>query len=151
MLSLPWLNSNLFARFTITGSIPIEQENNQEKDKVVLLSLLFFAQLRQHGKIFQRRRVLGGLLAAGDVAEESAHDLAGARFGQAVGKANVVGPGQSADLANHVFLQLAFQVFGRRNAATQGDEADQSFTLELIWSADNRCLRDFFVMDEGAL
>ena len=129
MLSLPWLNSNLFARFTITGGIPIEQENNQEKDKVVLLSLLFLPQLRQHGKIFQRRRVLGGLLAAGDVAEESAHDLAGARLGKAVGEADVVGPGQSADLANHVFFQLAFQVFRGRNTPPQRHEANQSFSL----------------------
>src|SRR5260370_32876578 len=151
MLSLPWLNSNLFARFTITGSIPIEQENNPEKDKVVLLSLLFLAQFRQHGEIFQGRRILGGLLATGDVAEQPAHDFAGARLGQAVGEANVVGPGQSADLANHVFLQLAFQVFGRRNAATQGDEADKAFALELIWPADNRGLRDLVMMNEGAL
>ena len=45
--------------------------------------LIFLAQLREHGQVLQRRRVLRNRLGAGsDVAKQPAHDLAGARFGQ---------------------------------------------------------------------
>ena len=60
--------------------------------------LLVLPQLGQHGVVLERRRVAHRLLARGDVAQQAAHDLAAARLGQRVGEADLVGPGEGADL-----------------------------------------------------
>src|SRR5262249_39452701 len=66
------------------------------------LAFLLFPQPRQHAVILEGRRIAGGLPAAGDVAEQPAHDLAGAGLGQGVGEANVVRPGQRTDFLDDV-------------------------------------------------
>src|SRR5271156_2391487 len=62
------------------------------------LSILILAQFRQHRQILQRGRVARRRLAAGDVAQQPPHDLAGARLRQRFGEANLVGPSEGADL-----------------------------------------------------
>ena len=46
------------------------------------------------------------LLPGGDVAQQPAHDLAGARLGQRVGEADVRGLRDAADLVHHVLAQI---------------------------------------------
>src|SRR5262245_13644539 len=75
--------------------------------------LLFLAQSGEDAVILQRRCVLYCLLAAGDVAEQAAHDLAGARLRQGVGEADLVGSRQGADLLGDMFAQLLLQRLGR--------------------------------------
>src|SRR5262245_47884907 len=68
------------------------------------LPFLLLPQPGEDAVVLQRRRVLGRVLAAGDVAQQPTHDLAGARLGQRVGEADHVWPGQGADHADHVVL-----------------------------------------------
>ena len=68
--------------------------------------LVLLAQLGQHGQVFERRGIAGALDARGDVAEQPPHDLAAAGLGQGVGEADLVGPGQGADLLGDVGAQL---------------------------------------------
>jgi hypothetical protein len=67
------------------------------------LSLVFAPQLRQHAVVFERRGVADRGVARRDVAQQPAHDLAAARFGQGVREADVVGLGQRADFLADVF------------------------------------------------
>ena len=56
------------------------------------------AQLRDDGRILQRRDVLRDFLAARQRAQQPAHDLAGAGFRQHLGEADVIGLGDRAQL-----------------------------------------------------
>ena len=70
-----------------------------------VLFLVVRLQLRDHGRIGERRRV-AERLAFGDVAQQPAHDLARPRLRQIGGEQNVVGPGDRADLLDDVLLEL---------------------------------------------
>src|SRR6187200_730571 len=59
--------------------------------KTCFSSFLFLAQFRQNAEIFQRRCILRRRFAAGDVAQQSAHDFAGAGFWQRLCEADIVG------------------------------------------------------------
>ncbi len=63
-------------------------------------ALPFFrlAQLGDDREVFQRRRVALDLAVRGQFPQQPAHDLAGAGLGQRLGEADVVGPGQRANL-----------------------------------------------------
>src|SRR5262249_52645089 len=75
-----------------------------------LSSFFLLAQLREHAEIFQSGCVLCRRLAAGDVAKQAAHNLAGPCLGQGVCEANVVGTGQGADFLDDVLLEFGLQL-----------------------------------------
>src|SRR4051794_20555508 len=70
-----------------------------------VLFLVVRLQLSDHRRIGQRRRI-AERLALGDVAEQAAHDLAGAGLGQVGGEQDVVWPRNRADLLDDMFLQV---------------------------------------------
>ena len=112
--------------------------------------LFLLAQLGQDAVVFQRRRVARRLSAAGDVAQQPAHDLAGARLGQRVGEADLVGPGQGADLLGDVLA--AAPSSAPRSAASppiEGHEAGDALALDLVGLADDGGLGDLGVMRPG--
>src|SRR5260370_25024377 len=75
------------------------------------LSLFFiFSQFFEHRQIFECGDVARNLAAGGDLAEQASHYLAGTRFWQSVGKADVVWLSESADLFGNVGTKLVFQV-----------------------------------------
>ena len=74
------------------------------------------AQFCQDAEIFQRRRVAGDLLAAGDFLEQTPHDFSAARFRQRLGKTHFIGFGDRADVLADVFAQFFFQA--HRSAST---------------------------------
>src|SRR2546426_4401614 len=75
-----------------------------------LPSFLLLTQFREYAVILQRRGIARGLLAAGDVAEQAAHDLARARLGQGFREANLIRARQGADLLDDMVLQLLLQL-----------------------------------------
>ena len=85
------------------------------------------------------RRVADGFLAAGDVAEQAAHDFAAAGFRQGVGEADVVGLGQRADFLADVLLEFLAERFARL-ARLERDEDGDGFALQLVRPADRRRL-----------
>src|SRR5438093_492010 len=121
--------------------------------KTARLAKLFFflAQLGQHRVVLERRRVPHRLLPRRDVAQQTAHDLPAARLGQGLGEADVVGPGQGAELLPDVALQLGAQRLVGRAARARGDEADERAAPQLVRTAHDRGLRDLRVRDERAL
>src|SRR5215218_9061629 len=115
------------------------------------LLLVVRPQLLQHGEVFEGGRVAVGRAGGGDLAEQAAHDLAGARLGERVGEAYLVGAGERADLARDVAAQLLLQLVGRAPLAFERDEGDDALTLHLVGPADDRRLRHRLVRDERAL
>src|SRR5438105_1207159 len=108
---------------------PVSRRRDSLSMAGAALPLVFLAQLREHAVILQRRCIAGRLLAAGDVAEQAAHDLAGARFRQSLGEADLVWAGQRPDLLGDVRGQLLLQFLRRRVAAAERDEADDALAL----------------------
>src|SRR5690554_5115460 len=85
--------------------------------------LLFgLAQPCEHAQVLERGGVADALLAARDVAQESAHDLAAAGLRQRVGEADVVGLGERADLLRDVLAQLVLEPLRGLVVALEGDE-----------------------------
>src|SRR5207237_4105392 len=72
--------------------------------------LLLFPQTLQRREVFQRRDVSGDGAGGGDLAEEPAHDLAGAGLRQRFGEADLVRLGDVADLATDMRSQLLLQL-----------------------------------------
>ena len=70
------------------------------------------AQLIQDRRILKRRDVLGDLLAARHGFQQASHDLARARLGEIVGKADFIGLGDGTDLLGHPVAQLLDQRAG---------------------------------------
>src|SRR5688572_9151079 len=84
-------------------------------------SFLVLAQARQERVVLDRARVLHGLDPGRDVAQEPAHDLAAARFGQRVGEADLARPRELADLLRDVLHQLALERLVGDDAADRRD------------------------------
>ena len=84
-----------------------------EDDSELMLVLVLVLEPRDHGRIGQRRGV-PERLAFGDVAQQAAHDLAGARLRQIGRENHIVGARNRADLLDDVILQLADQDVGPR-------------------------------------
>src|ERR1041384_7309682 len=85
-------------------------------------SLFFLAQTRQHGVVLERGRVADRLVAAGDVAQEPAHDLPAACLREGVGEAEVVGAGEGADLLGDVLAEGLLQLLRGAVARFERDE-----------------------------
>ena len=60
------------------------------------LPLFRLAQLRNHRKIFKRSRIAFDFPMRSQLAQQTAHDLAGTRLGQLLGEANIVWPRERA-------------------------------------------------------
>jgi hypothetical protein len=86
-----------------------------------------------------------------DVAQEAAHDLAGAGLGQRVGEADLLGSGQRPDLLGDVAAQLLGQGVVGRDPGARRHEGDDGLALELVGAADDRGLGDLGVRDQRAL
>src|SRR5438874_4020511 len=104
------------------------------------LPFLFLAQLGQHTVILQRGGVLRRLFAAGDVAEQSPHDLPRAGLGQGIGETDLIRPGQGANLLDNVLAQVFLQLFGRGGSALERHEASNALPLDLIRPSHHRGL-----------
>ena len=70
------------------------------------LPFLLFPQPGKHAVVFQRGRILRGLFAGGNIAQQPAHDLARAGLRQRVGEADLIRAGQGADLLDYVIAQI---------------------------------------------
>ena len=73
----------------------------------------------------------------GDVAEQPPHDLAAAGLGQGVGEADLVGPGEGADLLGDVGAQLLPQRLAGLLARFERDEGGDRLALQLVGLADD--------------
>ena len=86
--------------------------------------------------ISRRRRLRGA----------AAHDLAAAGLGQGVGEADLVGPGQGADLLGDVGRAApSSSASSPVAAALERDERGDRLALELVGPADDGGLGDRFV------
>src|SRR5258708_1281411 len=111
---------------------------------------LFLPQFSEYRVVLQRARVLRRLLAAGDVAEQATHDLARARLGQGVGKADLIGSGQTADLLGDVLAQILFQFVAWYGSSFQRHKAADPLSLEFVRFAHHCSLGDPGMMDQRA-
>src|SRR5450830_1844066 len=93
--------------------------------------LVLDLQLRDDRRIRERRRV-AERLAFGDVAEEAAHDLAGARLRKIPGEQDLIRPRDPADLPDDVLLQLRDERVGWRVPLLQRDEGGNRLSLDLV-------------------
>src|SRR3712207_6518775 len=85
------------------------------------------------------------------LAQEPAHNLAGARLGERVGEAYLVGAGECPDLLRDVAAQLLLQLVRGLALAFERDEGDDALAFQLVGAADDRGLRDRLVRDQSAL
>ena len=89
----------------------------------LLLDVLHDGRVPQGGGVTQR-------LPFGDVLEQPAHDLAGARLRQVGGEDHRLGAGDLADLRPHPLPQLAGQLVRGLEALSQQHEAQRPHSLE---------------------
>src|SRR5262249_38738351 len=109
-------------------------------------------EVGDHARVGKRCRVAEvGDVAFGDLAQDAAHDLAGAGLRQAGGPLDDVGLGERADLAAHVLDQLPAQSVGRLRSDHQGDVGVDALALDLVRVADHGGLGHGRVADQGAL
>src|SRR5690606_40933030 len=108
-------------------------------------------QALDHGPVLERADVARQLLARGDAAQQAAHDLARARLGQGVGEADLLGPGDRADLLHDVPLELLAQRVRRLHALLERDERDDGLALHLVGTAHHRGLGDLRVRHQRRL
>ncbi len=105
-----------------------------------------------HGGVGEGRGVAEAAeLVLGDLAQDAAHDLAGARLGQAGRELDEVGRGDRADLLAHPGDELLAQVLARLLAGHQRDVGVDALALDVVRVADDRGLGDLRVGDERAL
>src|SRR5450830_1674953 len=115
-----------------------------------LFVLVLDLQLRDDRRIRERRGV-AERLAFGDVAEEAAHDLAGARLRKISGEQDLIRPRDPADLPDDVLLQLRDERVGWRVPLLQRDEGGNRLSLDLVRLADDSGFGDAGIIDERAL
>src|SRR2546421_2690560 len=92
-----------------------------------LFFVLLSGKIGDHAQVFQRRDVASDHVRGHDFTQEPAHDLAAARFGQGVGKADLLGAREGADLMRYPlaefltqFVVLAALAFLERHEAAYG-------------------------------
>ena len=91
------------------------------------------------------------VLVGSDLAQNAAHDLAGARLGQAGRPLDEIGRGDRTDLLSHPQHELLAQRVVRRLAGVQRHKGVDALALEVVRIADDRCLSDLGVGDQCAL
>src|SRR5471032_683220 len=100
-----------------------------------------FFQLIQDGRIFQRRHILRNRLALGQHAQQTAHDFAGAGFGEVVAEADFLWFRDRADFLAYPVAQLQRQFLrflagGAR--LLQDDEGADRFARRVVRAAHHR-------------
>ena len=75
---------------------------------------------RSSSVVMSPRDLIGG----DDLAQQAAHDFAGACFGQSFAEANLLRPSKLADFLGDPFAQLGVEFFGRLRLLLEGDEGD---------------------------
>jgi hypothetical protein len=98
--------------------------------------------------------VASPVAALGDVAQQAAHDLAGAGLGQLGHDHDRLGLGDRTDLLGHVVAQVlddARVVVGGVGVRAQDDEGHDGLTGGLVVGADDRGLGDPRVADQRRL
>ena len=109
-------------------------------------------QVGDDGGIGERRGVAEMLVLFGrDLAQDPAHDLAGARLRQPRRPLDEIRRRDRADFLAHPLRELGAELLGRRLAALQRDVGVDALALDLVREADDRGLGDFRVRDERAL
>ena len=83
------------------------------------------AELLHHRRVAERRHV-AELAALGDVAQQAAHDLAGARLRQVVGPDDALRPGELADPLRDVVADLLDRARRRRRDRPRGSRRRRS-------------------------
>src|SRR5579863_7740075 len=72
--------------------------------KIAATSSFFgFAEFGDDGEVFEGGGVAFDFAVGGELAEQAAHDFAGAGFGQRLSEADVVGAGERADFFRNPF------------------------------------------------
>ena len=116
-----------------------------------LLVLPVVHQIVDHRRIGQRRGVAEiAVFVLGDLAQDAAHDLAGARLRQAGRELDQVGRGDRADLLAHPADQFLAQVLARLLAGHQRDIGVDALALDVVRIADDGGLRHFRMRDQRA-
>ena len=111
--------------------------------------LLFVsAEPGDDAEVFEGGGVALDFAGRGEFAEEAAHDFSGACFGERVGEAEVVRPGESADVFGDPLAELLFEIVAGGLAAFEGDEGGDGLSFHLVGAADDGGFRDFWVSDE---
>ena len=100
--------------------------------------------------VFERGGVAFERFAGGDLLEEAAHDLAGTRFRQRSGKADLIRRGDRTDDLADVLLEFVFESTVGLDAFLHGDEADDALAFQFIWTTDDGGLGDGRMRNEGA-
>src|ERR1043166_2663152 len=105
-------------------------------------SLLLLTQTGEHRVVLERGRVADRILAARDVAQQTAHDLSAARLRQRVGEAEIVRAREGADLLRDVLAECLPELLGRALARLERHEGGDRLALQLVRPADDRGLGD---------
>src|SRR5712671_1837010 len=104
------------------------------------------------GRVGQGRDVAQlAVLVGGDLAQDAAHDLAGAGLRQVRGPLQQIGRGDRADLLAHPLHQLAAQLFVRLLVDPQRHIGVDALALDVVRIADDGRLGDLRVGDQRAL
>src|SRR5262249_15793389 len=105
-----------------------------------------------HGRIGQSRGVAEvAVLIFGDLAQDSSHDFAGARFWQARRELDQIRRGNRSDLLADPSHQFLAQVFSRLFAGHQGDIGVDALTFDVVRVTDYPRFRNFRMRNECAL
>ena len=84
----------------------------------------------------------------GQFAQQAAHDFAAARFGQCFSKADVVWPGEGADLFRDPLAQLVLQCFAGLVAAFKGYKSGDGLSFQFVGTANNGGLGNLGMRDQ---
>src|SRR4051794_6273976 len=106
-------------------TVPGLDTSGREAQRERPSSLLVLPQSGEHAEVLERCRIAGGLAARGDVAQQPAHDLPRAGLRERLGEADLIGPGDGADLLHHVRSELLAHLLVRLDALLERDERDE--------------------------
>src|SRR5688500_14488661 len=98
-----------------------------------------------------KRRDVTEIALLGDITQQPAHDLSGARLGQVGREHDLLRSRELADHLGDVLPQLAPEVVGGVEAGPQDDVAEDRLAGERIGAADDRRLRHGGMRDQGRL
>src|SRR5690606_19373880 len=110
-----------------------------------------FDQAVDHRGVGQRGSVTEIVqLVAGNLAQDAAHDLAGAGLRQSAGDLNIVRPGKGAHLLADRHLELGENILGQGNALHRHDIGIDCLALDIVRTADYGGLGYPVVENQGA-
>src|SRR6185295_4072997 len=116
-----WVRAWSTSRAEPSGSLLVPPGAGAERRSRRTSLFLVLPERGEDAEVLQGGGVPGGLAARGHVAQQPAHDLPRPRLGQRLGEADVVRPGDGADLLAHVGGELALERVVHRHALLHGD------------------------------